>query len=159
MLKQTLLTPSQLEEFEFEDEFAVVPRVSYTYQNFTFENDPIFGNNRLAGAPRHSGRVELGIEWKDFRIAPNVQFQSDTFVDFANTLQAPGFTTIGIEASYRANEYMTFYVDARNLEDQNFVTDASTIADARTAADLEIFSPGNGISFFAGVRIGFGGTP
>jgi iron complex outermembrane receptor protein len=148
-----------LARFEFEDDFAVAPRVSYTYQNFTFENDPIFGNNRLAGAPRHSGRVEVGFEWKDFRIAPNVQFQSDTFVDFANTLQTPGFTLIGIEASYRANEYMTFYVDARNLEDQNYITEAATIADARIANDLEIFSPGNGISFFAGVRIGFGGTP
>ncbi len=150
---------SLLARFDVTDDVTLTPRVSYTYQNFTFDNDPVFGDNRLAGAPRHAGRIEVAFEWEGLRIAPNIQFQSDTFVDFANTLEAPGYTLLGIEASYRVNDTITLYVDARNLEDQGFVSEASTIADAKIANNLNIFSPGDGLSVFGGIRIGFGGTP
>jgi iron complex outermembrane receptor protein len=150
---------SLLARFDVTDDVAITPRVSYTYQSFTFDNDPVFSDNRLAGAPRHAGRIEVAFEWEGLRIAPNVQFQSDIFVDFANTLEAPGYTLLGIEASYRINDTITLYVDARNLEDQGFVSEASTIADATTANNLNIFSPGDGLSVFGGIRIGFGGTP
>ncbi|UTW56293.1 TonB-dependent receptor domain-containing protein [Kordiimonas sp. SCSIO 12610] len=150
---------SVLARFEATEDLIIAPRVSYTYQDFTFDNDPVFGNNRLAGAPRHSGRIELAFEWQDFRIAPNLQFQTDTFVDFANTLELPDFTVFGVEASYRVNDTITLYLDARNLEDQGFVTESATIANASTATNLNIFTPGNGLSVFGSVRIGFGGNP
>ena len=33
--------------------------LAYTFNDFRFDNDPTFGNNKLPGAPRHYLRAEL----------------------------------------------------------------------------------------------------
>lgn len=137
---------------------SVTPRIAYTLNDFNFVNDPVYGDNRLAGLPTHIGRAEIEFSAGGFRIAPNFIFQSgDNFVDYANTLQSPGHTLIGIEAAYDIAPSATIFVDARNLADRGYVSNYSTLADAGAASNLNVFVPGEGRAVFAGVRIGFGG--
>jgi len=138
---------------------TVVPRINYTFSDLVFDNDPEFGDNELPGLPRSAGRFDLAFEWDRFRIAPNVQFQSDFFVDFTNTLEAPGSTIFGIEASFTPSDNLEFYLDARNIEDQAYVATASTVFDAASANDLDLFTPADGAAVFVGVRLGFEGAP
>ncbi len=140
--------------------YSITPRLSYSFNDFQFVDDPIFGNNQLAGLPRHIGRAEVDIRMRGLRIAPNVIFQSGrNFVDYANTLQSPGHALIGVEASYEISPSAVLFLDARNLADEAYILNYSTVADASIAPTLNVFIPGEGRAIFGGLRIGFGGKP
>jgi iron complex outermembrane receptor protein len=51
---------------------------------------------------------------------------------------------------------VTIFLDARNLTNKRYVSDLSTIADARApGANTAIFYPGEGRSLYLGTRIAF----
>jgi iron complex outermembrane receptor protein len=50
---------------------------------------------------------------------------------------------------------LSVFLDARNLTNKRYVSDISTVADARTASSTAIFYPGEGRSIFAGMRYAF----
>lgn len=139
---------------------SVSPRIAYAWNDFHFSGDPVYGDNRLAGLPAHIGRAEVELASGGLRLAPNLIFQSgDNFVDYANTLRSPGHVLIGVEASAEVRPGVALFIDARNLADRGYVSNYSTLADAATAANLNVFVPGEGRAVFAGLRIGFGGKP
>lgn len=139
---------------------SVTPRIAYAWNDFHFDGDPIYGDNRLAGMARHVGRAEIVFASGDFRLAPQITFQAgENFVDYANTLRSPDYALIGLEASAAIGAQATIFVEARNLADRGYALNYSTLADARTAASLNVFTPGEGRAVFAGLRIGFGGAP
>ncbi len=141
-------------------EISLRPRISYSLNDFTFVGDPVYGDNRLAGLPRHIGRAEVQLTSGSFHISPNVIFQAGpNFADYANTLSVPGHTLVGIEARYDLAPTVVLFADARNLADAGYVSNYSTLADARVAPTLNVFVPGEGRGVFAGVRIGLGGKP
>jgi iron complex outermembrane recepter protein len=76
------------------------------------------------------------------------------WADDANTLRAPGYTLLGLQAGLDLRNGVSLFVDARNLTNRRYVSDISTLADARTASTA-IFYPGAGRSVFAGMRYGF----
>ncbi|AGW95551.1 hypothetical protein N234_36425 [Ralstonia pickettii DTP0602] len=49
---------------------------------------------------------------------------------------------------------VTVFLDARNLANKRYVSDFSTVADARTA-NTSVFYPGVGRAFYAGVKYKF----
>lgn len=138
---------------------TVTPRLSWAWNDFNFDGDAVYGNNRLAGMPEHFGRLELVIATDRFLLVPNVTFQAgDNFLDYANTFDVPGYELYGIEASYEVAPDITLFAEARNLGDKAHVLNYSTLADASDpAANLDVFAPGEGRAVYAGVRIGFGG--
>ncbi len=139
---------------------SVSPRIAYSWNDFKFDDDPVYGDNRLAGLPTHIGRAEIEVAYRGFRIAPNVYFQTgESFVDYANVLEAPGYLLAGVEASYEIAPGAALFLEARNLGDRGYVLNYSTIADASLAANLNLFTPGEGRAVFAGLRLGFGGKP
>src|SRR5690606_41279041 len=56
--------------YENENGLAVTPRISWTYNDFAFDGDPIYVEDRLAGMPEHFGRVEILVANEKFRLAP-----------------------------------------------------------------------------------------
>lgn len=139
---------------------SVIPRVAYAWNDFRFVSDAAYGDNRLAGLPAHIGRAEIGFAARGVRVAPNVIFQGgDNYVDYANTLRSPGHALVGVEASFEPRSGVVLFIDARNLADRGYIANYSTLADAATAATLNVFTPGEGRAVFAGVRFGGGGKP
>jgi len=139
---------------------SLAPRIAYAWNGFRFAGDAVFGDNRLAGLPVHIGRAELAASWRGARIAPNVIFQSgDNYIDYANTLRAPGHALIGVEASLDISSRFTLFLDARNLANEAHVASYSTLADARVAPSLAVVTPGEGRAAFLGLCAGFGGQP
>jgi iron complex outermembrane receptor protein len=76
------------------------------------------------------------------------------WADDANTLRVPGYTLLGLQAGMDFRNGVSVFVDARNLTNQRYVSDISTVANAATASNA-IFYPGEGRSVFAGVRYAF----
>jgi len=132
-------------------------RGALTWSDFSFDGDRLYGNNRLAGVPETVFSGELAWEGSRLRIAPSVYVQSDTFVDFANTLKAPGHTLWNLGASWQVNDRIAVFADGRNLTDERHITMVSSIADASApGANLAVATPGDGRAVYGGIRLSLG---
>jgi iron complex outermembrane receptor protein len=132
---------------------AVTLAQVWTWNQFFFDNDPEFGNNRIAGIPEHVLRTTIAYRRPDgLYIAPAIDWiPKGAFADFANTLQVPGYVLLSLQAGIDMPNNISLYVDARNLTDQHYVSDISTITNA-TRVSTTIFQPGNGRSVYGGLR-------
>jgi iron complex outermembrane receptor protein len=129
---------------------------AYTYSDFTFQGDRQYGDNQLAGVPEHF--YKTAVRYTDptgWNVAPNLEWvPTGAEVDFANTLDAKGYALLGVEAGYDLNERVSLFVDARNLTNEKYISNFSTITRA-TPANSSVFYPGEGISAFAGMIVRF----
>lgn len=133
---------------------TTVLRQTYNYNDFYFDRDLLWQGNRLPVVPEHQYRAEA--TWRHpsgLFVTPTVEWRiSDVWVDYANTLEAPGFTVWGLNGGWDFDNGTTLFVDARNLTDERYVSEISAVTDARTASTA-VFMPGEGRSLFLGLRI------
>lgn len=135
---------------------AVTLTQIWTLNDFRFVGDPTYGNNTLAGAPRNVLRTVLSYkDGRGFYVAPGVDVvPQGAFVDYANTLRVPGYALLGLQVGMELAPGLTAKIDARNLTDTRYVSDLSTITDARTASTAVVY-PGNGRAVYGGLRYAF----
>ncbi|MDP2125448.1 MAG: TonB-dependent receptor [Parvibaculum sp.] len=129
---------------------------AYTYSDFFFDGDPVYGSNKLAGMPPHvyvaALRYRAGAGWD---IAPKLEWVPDGgYVDYANRLKAPGYATLGFDGGVDIAPGVRAFFDVRNLTDKRYVSTYSTITDA-ALVPTNVFYPGEGRSFFAGLKVAF----
>jgi iron complex outermembrane receptor protein len=127
----------------------------WTWNDFRFENDPTFGGAPLPGIPRHILRTVLSYNRPDgLYFAPSVDWvPQGAWVDYRHTQQVPGYALFGIQAGYELPQYgMSFYVDARNINSARYISDVTTIVDARDPNTKATYYPGNGRAVYAGMR-------
>ena len=126
---------------------------SYTFNDFHFDNDAVYGNNRIAGVPQHFYEAELlYLTASGFYAGPNVQCNITRYpVDQANTLFADSYALLGFKIGYRPAKGLSIFFEAKNLTNKRFASDVDPIADARTAHDAQIFHPGDGRALYTGV--------
>ena len=130
-------------------------RAAYQLNDFRFDDDRVFGNNRLAGVPRHFATGELLYRMDNgFYLGPNMRLASSANVDHANTLKAAGYAVYGFKIGQRVTRNVTWFIDARNLTDKVYAATTGVIADAR-GADSRQFYPGDGRAVYAGVEISY----
>ena len=130
----------------------------WTWNDFRFENDPTFGGAPLPGIPRHVLRTVLAYNRPDgLYIAPSVDWvPSGAWVDYRHTQQVPGYALFGIQAGYELPQYgLSFYVDARNINSARYISDLTTIVDARDPNTKATYYPGNGRAVYAGMKYRF----
>jgi iron complex outermembrane receptor protein len=130
-------------------------RIAYTYQDFRFDDDPVHGNNRLAGAPRHTINAALRYAFTPaFFAEVEVNWRADkTPVDNANTLYADPFAIATVRSSYDVTESITVYGEVRNVFDTTYA--ASTLVVDQARPDQAAFLPGDGRAFIIGARTRF----
>lgn len=128
--------------------------VAYTFSDFRFDNDPVFANNELPGAPRHYLRSELLYKHPNgLSFGPNIEWVPEAyFVDNANTTKTAAYALLGFRAVYEANKNFTAFLDARNLTDEAYIA-AVSIANVFGVGPTNLFNPGTGRAVFAGVRL------
>ncbi len=133
-------------------------RQSYTYSDFKFDGDPIYGDHRLPVAPEHQYRGTLRYTHPSgWFIAPSVEWRpSDTYVDYANTLKAPGYAIWSLNAGWTFDNGISLFLDARNLTDEHYVPEFGAIVDASApGANTAVFYPGEGRALFGGISLRF----
>lgn len=130
-------------------------RQTYAWSAFAFRGDPAYGNNRLPVAPEHQYRLSLRYDGDGgLYVEPFVDWRmKDVWVDYANTMKAPGYALLNIGAGIDLGP-ATLFVDARNLTGKNHTAEFAAVTDARTA-NTHVFFPGEGRSVFGGIRVGF----
>jgi iron complex outermembrane receptor protein len=128
-------------------------RGSYLLNDFRFDGDAAYGNNRLAGVPRQVAKAEILYKpGHGFYLGPNISAASSTWVDHANTLQAAGYSVWGLKIGQQVNPEFSWFIDARNLGDKNYASTTGVVADAGSA-DSRQFYPGDGRSLYAGITL------
>ena len=131
-------------------------RQTYAWSDFTFDGDPIYRNNRLPVVPEHQYRVSLRYDHPSGAyIEPFVDWRmKDVWVDYANTLKAPGYALLNVSAGVDLPHGIGLFLDARNLTNKTYAAEFGAVTDARTAP-TDVFYPGEGRSLFGGVRVRF----
>ncbi|MBM3550893.1 MAG: TonB-dependent receptor, partial [Alphaproteobacteria bacterium] len=129
----------------------------WTWNDFRFVGDRDFGDNPLAGIPRHVLRTTLSY-WRPadgLYFAPQIDWvPQGAYVDYAHTLQAPGYVLLGVQAGMKLPYGLSFYVEGRNLTNRHYISDVTTIVDARGLNPI-VFYPGTGRAVYGGLRLAF----
>lgn len=130
----------------------VVLRGQYLFNDFRFDDDPVYGDNRLAGVPRQFVKGEALWQQAGWYAGPTFEWVPSHYaVDHAETLYADGYAIWGLKGGYRAGEGWGFFVEGRNLSDRNYVATTGVIADAK-GQDSAQFLPGDGRSLYVGLE-------
>lgn len=131
-------------------------RQTYAWSDFKFRGDPIYRNNRLPVVPEHQYRVALRYQHPSgVYVEPFIDWRmKDVWVDYANTLKAPGYALVNASAGIELPHGIGLFLDARNLGNKRYVAEFGAVTDARIASTA-VFYPGEGRSLFGGVRARF----
>ncbi len=135
-------------------------RAAYTYQDYRFDDDPIDGDNRLAGVPRHVLNAALR-----YTVMPGLWVEAEvnwvpneTPVDNANTLYNDGYTLVDVRSAYQVTENITLFGEVSNVFDEEYAS--ATLIVSRTNPmqplnDQAVFLPGDGRAFVIGAKAKF----
>ncbi|WP_296168442.1 TonB-dependent receptor [uncultured Brevundimonas sp.] len=139
-------------------------RQTYAWSDFFFEDDRVYGDNRLPVVPEHLYRAELKYAHPaGWFVAPSVEWSpTDVLIDYANTrsaadgtpLTAPDYAILSLNAGWSFDNGVSLFLDARNLTDDNYISTVNAVTDARRVASA-VFVPGEGRSAYLGVRYAF----
>lgn len=130
-------------------------RIAYTYQDFRFEDDPLRGNNRLAGAPPHLVNAVLQYQATDaWKLQGVVRWSPGHMpVDNMNTLFADPFVVADLRTEYRISERFSVFGEITNLFNATYA--ASTLIVDQARPDQAAFIPGDGRGYYGGIRARF----
>ncbi|EKS40285.1 TonB-dependent receptor family protein [Afipia clevelandensis] len=126
--------------------------LAYTYNDFRFDNDPTWGNNRLPGVGPHNVKAEVLYKNPNgFYAGPNVEWMPQAyFVDNANTFTVDPFALVNFKIGYDRGTGWSGYVEGRNLFDKRYI--ATTITAGIADPTQQYFNPGQGRSIYGGLR-------
>lgn len=124
----------------------------YTYNDFRFDGDARYGNNRLPGVPPHQLRTELLYRHPSgFYAGPNIDWVRGFYADNDNRLKVDSYRLLNFRVGYGApSAGWSGYLEARNLLDKRYIS--STIVAGTATAESALFNPGTGRSVHAGVQ-------
>lgn len=133
--------------------YRIEPLLSTTWNAFSFDSDPLYGDNRLPAAPRWFARGEVMLRSAaGFSAGPTFDLVGKRYSDFANTYQVGAYGLLGLRAAYRAERWEV-YAEGRNLLDRHYI--ATVLARDVTAADAQVLFPGAPRSVYFGARYRF----
>jgi iron complex outermembrane receptor protein len=127
---------------------------AYTFNDFRYDNDVLWGDNELPGAPRHFLRAELLYKHPSgFYLGPNVEWVPEAYyVDSANTLETEAYAIWGAKIGFDNGGPITAYLEGRNLSDETYIASTS-IATNVQGSDAALFEPGTGRAIYGGVQV------
>jgi iron complex outermembrane receptor protein len=130
-------------------------RVAYTYQDFRFDNDPLRGNNRLAGAPPHLVNAVLQFQATDqWKLQGSLRWSpAETPVDNMNTLYADSYVVVDLRTEFSVSKNVSIFGEITNLFNETYASSTFVVDQARP--DQAAFLPGDGRGYFGGLKARF----
>jgi iron complex outermembrane receptor protein len=129
------------------------PQISVTLNDFSFDDDTVYGNNELPAAPGYAIKGEIMYRGANgFFIGPTFDIVDERYADFSNTYTVDAYELLGLRAGL-ARENWELWGEVRNITDKDYISQFS-VKDV-AAADAAILTPGEPRSVYVGVRIQF----
>lgn len=131
----------------------------WTFNDFRFNKDPVYGSNRLAGVPESIYVSELRFDHHQGWYA-STNFRhvaSGAYVDYANTFRSPGYELVGLTAGWQITPALKIFGSAENLFNEKYVSNVSTVSNFSVLAPFRraLFTPGEGRAVYLGVNYSF----
>ena len=122
---------------------------TYTLNDFHFENDPVYHDNRLGGIPIHLYEVELQYEMPcGFYAGPNVQCNLTPYpVDQQNTLNADSYALLGFKVGLQRAKGFSIFFQADNLTDKRYASSVDPIPNGSNRRTRRCFIPVTAVPF------------
>lgn len=131
----------------------IEPVLSLTWNDFTFDDDPLYANNQLPVAPEFFIKGEVMYRHGNgFFAGPTFDIVDDRFGDFANNKDIEGYELLGLRTGLERDNWEV-YLEGRNLTDEVYVSNVS-VSDNEAVNPVSI-QAGEPRSFYAGVRFDF----
>ncbi|MCG3177132.1 MAG: Vitamin B12 transporter BtuB [Candidatus Omnitrophica bacterium] len=131
----------------------VIGRVLYNWSDFSFNGDPVYGDNQLPAFPEHFFKAEVLYEHPSgVYLGPNLEQSFERYpIDFANTFFADPYVIWGFKAGYRQKKGPSFFFEVKNITDEVFAASTGIVTNA-AGADSAQFNPGNGRAYYGGAE-------
>ncbi|WP_338050125.1 TonB-dependent receptor family protein [Pseudomonas typographi] len=132
-------------------------RQAYTFNDFKYKNDPVFGSNRLPGIPKSFYQGEIRYDHPSGLYASlNTQISSKIEVDYANSLSTDGYQLFGATLGYSSpKKDWEAYLDFRNLTNKHYVAIINPGYDDAGADVGRVAAPGEGFAVYTGISYSF----
>ncbi len=131
----------------------IEPLLSATWNAFSFDDDPVYGNNDLPAAPTYALRGEVLYRHDGgFFAGPTFDLVGARHADFANTYRVGGYGLLGLRGGVERGRWSVFG-EVHNLLDRRYVGQL-TVRD-RASRDDALLQAGGPRSVQAGVRYRF----
>ncbi len=133
-------------------------RQAYTFSQFNFNNDAVFGNNQLPGIPKNFYQGEIRLDLRDNLYASfNTQVASGMPVDYANTVFSRGYQIIGATFGYDDEKTgRQIFLTLNNLQNTHYAAIVEpTLSCHGISSTCAFLQPGDGFGVFGGVQVGF----
>ena len=134
---------------------ALALAVSSTLGRFIFDGDPVYGRNRIAGAPPQVGSAEIAYDHPRgfFGAVESTWAAGRTSVDHAGRLGYGGHSLLNARVGWRRRDRWVVFLAARNILDRAYLASTAGVLDvARAPATTAIFLPGPGRAFTLGLE-------
>jgi iron complex outermembrane receptor protein len=129
----------------------VEPLLSLTVNEFKFDADRWYGDNRLPAAPRYALRGEvLYRNVSGFFVGPTFDLIGKRYADFANTYTIGSYGLLGLRSGFNSGKWEVFG-ELRNIADKEYIATLSVLNQAN--ADSPILNPGTPRAAYVGVRM------
>lgn len=133
--------------------YRIEPLVSATVNAFSFDDDPVYGDNDLPAAPAYAVRGEVMYRHaRGFFAGPTFDLVGARHADFANRYRVGGYSLLGLRLGIERERWQLF-AEARNLADRNHV--ATFSVRNRAAPGDAILQAGLPRTLHAGLRVRF----
>lgn len=130
---------------------------AWTYNDFYFDNDRLYGNSRLPVIPRHNVYGELGYRHANgFYASANLRYIGERATTFDGSGGAdftiPSYTLLGAKLGWRApDDSASLWFEARNITDVAYAGDFTALRrSADASAGGVTVMPGTGRAFYVG---------
>lgn len=129
-----------------QNELTLSAWLNHQWSEVRFDDDPVYGKNRLGGIPPHAAAMGLNLEvGSGWQVSSGVYGQSgQTYADHANTLSSGGFAVWTLDVQYAHTAGWRALVRIENLFDRRYIASTAGIIDAAAGPNQFIFLPGTG---------------
>ena len=131
----------------------IEPLVSFTLNEFSFDGDPVYGNNDLPAAPKYAARGEIIYRHASgFYAGPTFDFIGSRYADFSNTYKVGSHELLGLRGGFAAQRWEVFG-EVRNVFDEDYISTVS-VRDV-AGQNAQVLFPGAPRSAYVGARVSF----
>ena len=126
-------------------------KITYSYSEHNFVNNPTYNNNEMAEAPNHTGNFRLFYNpyfMKKLTLMGEIQYVGDYYMDNANTKKYTGYEIGNVKATYNLSKNFSIFGKIMNITDKEYATSASY-------SYSDSYTPGDSRAYYAGVNYKF----
>jgi iron complex outermembrane receptor protein len=135
-------------------------RTSLLISDFRFQDNALYGDNRMPGFPPLLLRSEFLYRWgPSFGVTglpanylgPKIEWASKAPIDNRNTQHNEAYFLLGFKAGQQLDRSWSWFLDGRNLTDKKYAATTGVYA-TNLSASTAAYLPGDGRSFYFGLE-------